>query len=100
MCNLKRCRTKQPLILSFTCRFNAQISQICLNYPPSHLQARLALPPCPPHHSLAQPQTLVVRMRLMILETPDQVATWTATYVKKRILAYGPTAERPFVLGW
>ena len=27
------------------------------------------------------------------------VAHWVATYIKKRILAFGPTAERPFVLG-
>ena len=38
-------------------------------------------------------------MRLIILRDPDQVATWVATYVKKRILAYAPTPERPFVLG-
>ena len=35
----------------------------------------------------------------MILDQPDQVATWAATYVKKRILAFAPTPERPFVLG-
>lgn len=39
-------------------------------------------------------------MRLIIMEKPDEVAFWTATYVKKRILAYNPTADRPFVLGW
>lgn len=38
-------------------------------------------------------------MRLIILEEPDKVASWVATYVKKRILAFNPTPERPFVLG-
>lgn len=38
-------------------------------------------------------------MRLIINKNPDQVAEWVATYVKKRILAWAPTAERPFVLG-
>jgi hypothetical protein len=38
-------------------------------------------------------------MRLVILDKPDEVALWVATYVKKRILAFNPTADRPFVLG-
>ena len=38
-------------------------------------------------------------MRLVILDNPDAVATWVATYLAKRIKAYKPTAERPFVLG-
>ena len=38
-------------------------------------------------------------MRLIILKDPSVVAHWVATYIKKRILAFGPTAERPFVLG-
>ena len=38
-------------------------------------------------------------MRLIIQDTPDDVGTWVAAYVRKRIVAYNPTAERPFVLG-
>ncbi len=38
-------------------------------------------------------------MRLIILREPDAVASYVATYVKKRINAFAPTAERPFVLG-
>jgi hypothetical protein len=38
-------------------------------------------------------------MRLIILPDPDTVASWVATYVKKRILAFAPTPERPFILG-
>jgi glucosamine-6-phosphate deaminase len=38
-------------------------------------------------------------MRLVIHEDPDKVGTWVATYVKKRIIAFEPTPERPFVLG-
>ena len=38
-------------------------------------------------------------MRLIIHENPDEVAGWVANYVKRRILAFAPTAERPFVLG-
>lgn len=38
-------------------------------------------------------------MRLIIQETPEEVAGWTATYVAKRIKTFNPTSERPFVLG-
>ncbi len=38
-------------------------------------------------------------MRLVILQQPDAVASYVATYVKKRILAFAPTPEKPFVLG-
>eukprot|EP00386_Alphamonas_edax_P014049 GDKI01043248.1.p1 GENE.GDKI01043248.1~~GDKI01043248.1.p1 ORF type:complete len:300 (+),score=73.55 GDKI01043248.1:77-976(+) len=38
-------------------------------------------------------------MRLIILNDPDAVAEWTATYIIKRINAFKPTPERPFVLG-
>jgi glucosamine-6-phosphate deaminase len=38
-------------------------------------------------------------MRLIIHDHPDKVAHWVATYVKRRILAFAPTPERPFVLG-
>ena len=38
-------------------------------------------------------------MRLIILEEPDRVAAYVATYIKKRILAFQPTLSRPFVLG-
>jgi glucosamine-6-phosphate deaminase len=38
-------------------------------------------------------------MRLVILKDPSTVAQWVATYIKKRILAFSPTPERPFVLG-
>ncbi len=38
-------------------------------------------------------------MRLIIKHNVDQVANWIANYVVMRINAFGPTAERPFVLG-
>lgn len=38
-------------------------------------------------------------MRLIIHPTPDQVADWTARYIKHRIDKFAPTADRPFVLG-
>lgn len=38
-------------------------------------------------------------MRLIIEETKDKVASWVASYVRKRINDFAPTAERPFVLG-
>jgi glucosamine-6-phosphate deaminase len=38
-------------------------------------------------------------MRLVILQEPTLVAAWVAAYVKKRILAFAPTPEKPFVLG-
>jgi hypothetical protein len=39
------------------------------------------------------------KMRLIILSDPEEVGQWVATYVKKRINAFKPTADRPFVLG-
>ena len=38
-------------------------------------------------------------MRLIILDHADAVGDWVAMYVKKRIEAFAPTADRPFVLG-
>ena len=38
-------------------------------------------------------------MRLVILDDPDAVAAWVAQYVVKRIRAFAPTPDRPFVLG-
>ena len=38
-------------------------------------------------------------MRLVILNNADAVASWMATYVRKRIIAFAPTEARPFVLG-
>jgi hypothetical protein len=38
-------------------------------------------------------------MRLVIEDDYDAVSTYVAEYVKKRILEFKPTAERPFVLG-
>ena len=38
-------------------------------------------------------------MRLIILPEDNAVASWTAKYVTKRINAFAPSAERPFVLG-
>ena len=38
-------------------------------------------------------------MRLIIRKTEDQVGDWVAAYVKKRILDFKPTDDRPFVLG-
>ena len=38
-------------------------------------------------------------MRLIIHEKKAEVGEWVANYVKKRILEFGPTKERPFVLG-
>ncbi|KAL6062539.1 Glucosamine-6-phosphate isomerase (Glucosamine-6-phosphate deaminase) (GNPDA) (GlcN6P deaminase) [Balamuthia mandrillaris] len=38
-------------------------------------------------------------MRLIVRETGEEVSEWVANYVKKRILEYKPTAEKPFVLG-
>ena len=47
---------------------------------------------------LGQQEGLPV-MRLIIHEQKAEVGTWVAEYVKKRILEFGPTKERPFVLG-
>lgn len=38
-------------------------------------------------------------MRLIIQETPEDVGAWVAAYVRKRIIAFKPTVDRPFVLG-
>ena len=38
-------------------------------------------------------------MRLVILDDASAVGVWVANYVAKRIRAFAPTAERPFVLG-
>ena len=38
-------------------------------------------------------------MRLVILDDAEAVGAWVATYVVRRIRAFAPTAERPFVLG-
>ena len=38
-------------------------------------------------------------MRLMIKENKDEVSAYVAEYIVKRINAFAPTAERPFVLG-
>ena len=38
-------------------------------------------------------------MRLIIQDEPSDVASWVATYVKKRINAFRPTPDRPFILG-
>lgn len=38
-------------------------------------------------------------MRLILKEKADDVGAWAAQYIKERIHAFKPTAERPFVLG-
>lgn len=38
-------------------------------------------------------------MRVIICASPDAVGYWAAEYVKQRIQAFAPTADRPFVLG-
>ncbi|MDH2998528.1 glucosamine-6-phosphate deaminase [Pasteurellaceae bacterium LFhippo2] len=38
-------------------------------------------------------------MRLVPLDTADQVSKWTAKYIAEKINAFKPTAEKPFVLG-
>ncbi|EDQ85748.1 uncharacterized protein MONBRDRAFT_34109 [Monosiga brevicollis MX1] len=38
-------------------------------------------------------------MRLYIYENKDQVGCWTANYIVRRINDFGPTADKPFVLG-
>mmetsp|Transcript_9027 Transcript_9027/g.13515 ORF Transcript_9027/g.13515 Transcript_9027/m.13515 type:complete len:339 (+) Transcript_9027:53-1069(+) len=38
-------------------------------------------------------------MRVIIEEGFEQVSSWVARYIKKRILEFNPTAKRPFVLG-
>ena len=38
-------------------------------------------------------------MRLVILDDGEAVGNWVAAYVVRRIRAFAPTAERPFVLG-
>ncbi|MFB2936208.1 glucosamine-6-phosphate deaminase [Aerosakkonemataceae cyanobacterium BLCC-F154] len=38
-------------------------------------------------------------MQLIICESPEGVANWSANYVKQRINKFQPTADKPFVLG-
>jgi glucosamine-6-phosphate deaminase len=38
-------------------------------------------------------------MRLVILDTSDEVSLWAAKYVMKRINDFKPTADKFFVLG-
>lgn len=38
-------------------------------------------------------------MQLVICESPEGVANWSANYVKQRINKFQPTADKPFVLG-
>ncbi|PVV00499.1 hypothetical protein BB560_005117 [Smittium megazygosporum] len=38
-------------------------------------------------------------MRLIIREDPQAASYYTANYIRRRILEFNPTAERPFVLG-
>ncbi|AUI66922.1 MULTISPECIES: glucosamine-6-phosphate deaminase [Glaesserella] len=38
-------------------------------------------------------------MRLVPLDTAEQVSKWAARYIADKINAFGPTAEKPFVLG-
>lgn len=38
-------------------------------------------------------------MQLVICESPEGVANWSANYVKERINKFKPTANKPFVLG-
>lgn len=38
-------------------------------------------------------------MRLIIEDTQAATALWVASYIRKRINDFKPTAERPFVLG-
>lgn len=38
-------------------------------------------------------------MRVIIRRDPEEVASWVAEYVRRRINEFNPTADRPFVLG-
>ena len=38
-------------------------------------------------------------MRLIIQKDPQQMAVWAAAHIAKRINEFGPTPEKPFVLG-
>jgi glucosamine-6-phosphate deaminase len=38
-------------------------------------------------------------MRIVIKETKEKTGNWTADYIIKKIKAFAPTADRPFVLG-
>ncbi|KAH3767368.1 glucosamine-6-phosphate isomerase [Pelomyxa schiedti] len=38
-------------------------------------------------------------MRIVIRDTAGEVSEWVAAYIKRRILDYEPTPQRPFVLG-
>ena len=38
-------------------------------------------------------------MRLIILQTPNEVSEWAAKYVRKKIIEFKPAPDRYFVLG-
>ncbi len=38
-------------------------------------------------------------MRLIIQESYSQISHWAAAYIVRKINDFGPTPERPFVLG-
>ena len=38
-------------------------------------------------------------MRLIIEQNYEQLSAWAASYIVKKINQFGPTAEKPFVLG-
>ena len=38
-------------------------------------------------------------MRLVPLDTANDVAVWSARYIANKINAFQPTADKPFVLG-
>ena len=38
-------------------------------------------------------------MRLIILQTPNEVSEWAAKYVRKNIIEFKPGPDRFFVLG-
>ena len=38
-------------------------------------------------------------MRLIIQKNAEDVGIWAARYIKKRIVDFNPTADKPFVLG-
>ncbi|HMB01242.1 MAG TPA: glucosamine-6-phosphate deaminase, partial [Spirochaetota bacterium] len=38
-------------------------------------------------------------MRVIIQKDYDKLSTWTAAYIAKKINDFGPTADKPYVLG-
>jgi glucosamine-6-phosphate deaminase len=38
-------------------------------------------------------------MKLVIQENFDALSLWVASYVRRRIIEFAPTAQKPFVLG-